>query len=358
MQTMEMLDLQGLWEQYHMADLQGHIETMFPQYEFCLEDMLRQILSGDVLGALADGLGGVLRKMASEAAGIRNILLYLLVLGIVSALLSHFTEVFDSHQVADISFYVVYLLLIGVLLKAFGEAAGTAVSALQNIVLFIRVFLPTYFLAVGAAGNVLTSYAGYQMLLFLIYGVEQILLAVILPFIYSYVLLAVIHGVWAEERLGVLLEFLQKGIAGLLKVSIGMVTGISLFQSMITPVMDSVKSSAVQKAVSAIPGVGNVADGVVEMMLGSAVLIKNSLGIVFVILLLALCIVPLLKIFLIAGCLKTGAALMGIISDKRITGCTEKVGEGSFLLFRTVGTALVLFLILIAIASYTTNRGF
>lgn len=355
---METLDLQKLWEQYHMADLQGKIEELFPQYDFHLEDMLRQILSGDVLGALSDGLGRVIHAMTTEAAGIRNVLLYLLVLGIVSALLSHFTEVFDSHQVADISFCLVYLLLTGVLLKAFGEVAGTAEEALQNIVLFIRIFLPTYFLAVGAAGNVVTAYTGYQILLFLIYGVERLLLSGILPFIYSYVLLAMVHGVWAEERLNVLLEFFQKCINGLLKAAIGVVTGISLFHSMITPVLDSVKASAVQKAVSAIPGMGNVADGVVEMMVGSAVLIKNSIGAVFVILLLALCLVPLLKIFLIAICLKAGAALMGIISDKRITDCTQKVGEGSFLLFRTVGTALFLFLILIAVASYTTNRSF
>lgn len=355
---MENFEFSALWEQYHMADLQGKIENMFPEYGFHLEDMLKRIFAGDLLGALSEGLGNVMQGMASELGSIRNVLLSLLVLGIISALLSHFTDIFENHQVADTSFYLVYLLLIAVLFRCFEEAAQTASGTIENLVTFIRVFIPTYFVAVGVAGGTVTAYAGYQMMLLLIFGVEQILKAVVLPLIYSYVMLAVINGIWTEERLGILLDFLHKCLSVILKTALGIVTGISLFQSMITPVIDSVKSETVQKAVSMVPGIGNIADSVVEMMVGSAVLIKNSIGIVFVILLLALCLTPLMKIFLITGCMKAGAALMGIVSDKRITNCTNKVGEGSFLLFKTAGTAMVLFVILIAIVAYTTNRGF
>lgn len=351
-------DFSYAWEQYQLTDLQEKIEGMFPEFGFSLSDMLKRILEGDIIGAFSDGLWGVISGMTAEVGSIRNVLLSLLVLGIVSALLTHFTDVFENHQVADISFYLVYLLLIAVLFKCFWEVAQTAESAVENIVTFIKVFIPTYFIAVGVSGSVITAVAGYQLLVVLIFGVEQILLTIVMPLIYSFVMLSVINGIWVEERLGTLLEFMHKCIGFVLKSAVGIVTGISLFQSMITPVIDSVKSGSVQKAVSMVPGIGNIADGMAEVMIGSAVLIKNSIGVVFLILLLAICIVPLLKIFLIAGCLKVSAALMGIVSDKRIVGCTNKVGEGSFLLMKTACTAMLLFVILIAIAAYTTNRGF
>lgn len=351
-------DFSYVWEQYQMADLQEKIENMFPEFGFSLSDMLKRILEGDVIGALTDGLGAVISGMAAEVGSIRNLLLSLLVLGIISALLTHFTDVFENHQVADISFYLIYLLLIAVLFKCFWEVAATAEGAVENIVTFIKVFIPTYFIAVGIAGSVVTAVAGYQLLVVLIFGVEQILLSIVMPFIYSYVMLSVINGIWVEERLGTLLEFMNKCIGFLLKSAVGIVTGISLFQSMITPVIDSVKSGTVQKAMSMVPGIGNIADGMTEVLLGSAVLIKNSIGVVFLILLFAICIVPLVKIFLIAGCLKIGAALMGIVSDKRIVNCTNKVGEGGFLVMKTTCTAMFLFVILIAVAAYTTNRGF
>ena len=45
----------------------------------------------------------------------------------------------------------------------------------------------------------------------------------------------------------------------------------------------------------------------------------------------------------------------GIVSDKRISGCVDRVGEGCFLLLRCVLTAMALFLIVIAVVAYTLS---
>ncbi len=131
-----------------------------------------------------------------------------------------------------------------------------------------------------------------------------------------------------------------------------------MIQSMITPVIDSVKMSAVQRTVSLIPGIGNVSDSVAELVIGSAVLVKNSIGALAVVLLVLLCALPAAKIWLLAMVLKFSAALTGIVSDRRITSCMDRVGEGSLLVLRILLTASGLFLIMIAIAAMTTNRGF
>lgn len=177
-------------------------------------------------------------------------------LGLVSALMSHFMEIFDKHQIADISFYFMYLLLTAVLLASFGQTARTATAAMENILVFIRLLVPTYLMAVGVASGTTTAGASYQLVLLLIYGVERLLMGGLLPFIYSYVLLAVVNGVWIEEKLSLLMELLEKGIKASLKAIVGVVMGISVFQSVITPVIDSVKTSTLQKIVSAIPGIG------------------------------------------------------------------------------------------------------
>ena len=175
----------------------------------------------------------------------------------------------------------------------------------------------------------------------------------LLPFIYSYVLLAVVNGVWIEEKLSLLMELLEKGIKAALKA----IVGVSVFQSVITPVIDSVKTSTLQKIVSAIPGIGGAADSMASLVIGSAVVIKNSIGVVLLILLVSMCLAPLMQILLTACCLKMAAAVMGIISDKRITACTNKVGEGSMMLLKLTGTALLLFLISISVVAMSTNHG-
>lgn len=352
------VSIEEIWQDYGLGELEEGLKTLFPEYSISLDDLLQKVLSGDILGAGADLLQSVIGGLGSQFTGLKNILVWLVVLGIISALMSYFASIFDRHQIADLSFYVMYLLMTVVLLKCFKQAAQTAVGTMENVVLFMKLLVPTYLLSVGIATGTTTVSAYYQLLLLMIYGVENILVSGVIPLVYSYCMLVIVNGIWIEEKLTMLTALLAKGIQFLLKAAVGVVTGISIFQSVITPVIDSVKTSALQKAISAIPGIGNAADGVVELVTGSAVIIKNSLGIVLLLLLLALCVSPLLQILLIAFLLKAAAALMGIVSDKRLTACTDQVGEGSMMLFRTAGTAMLLFMVTISVVALSTNRGF
>ena len=166
------------------------------------------------------------------------------------------------------------------------------------------------------------------------------------------------NGLWKEEKLRMFLSFIKRIAGYILKLSFAVITGISMLQSMITPVIDSVKLSALQRAAGLIPGIGNISSSAAEMVIGSAVLIKNSVGVLAILLLVGLCAIPVLKIWMLAMFLKLSAAVTGIISDRRITSCIDSVGEGSLLVLRTLLTACGLFLITIAIAAMTTNRGF
>lgn len=338
-----------MWQEYGMEELEKGMRQLFPTFHISVSEIWGQILRGDILGAASGLLLEVLREMTTSAVGFKNILVWLIVLGILSALLIHFVEVFDKHQIADLSFYFIYLLIGMILLQCFSGVLGTARDTVENIVVFVKLMVPTFLLAVGVANGPVTVSAGYQLLLLLIYGTEKVLLGVVLPLIYSYCLLTMINGIWVEEKLALLTELLEKVIGWILKASLWVVTGIGFFQSLITPVLDSVKTSAVEKALSALPGIGNAADGILELAVGSAVVIRNSIGVLLLLLLLAGCAVPLLEILVAAILMKGAAAFLGIVSDKRVTNCTDHMGNAGMLLFRTVGTAMLLFLITLAL---------
>lgn len=345
-----------LWQDYGLDRLESGISQLFPKTEISAKQLLGQVMSGDVMGALGSLLKGSVAGMTDQLAGMRNVLIWLLVMGIISALVAHFVEIFEMHQVADIAFYFMYLLFMAILLKCFYEAAATAVETLGNITLFIRLLVPAYLVSVGVSGGSATAGIACQLMLFVIYGVETILSQGIISLIYSYVMLSMVNGIWVEEKLSMLVELLKEVIGWALKGAVGVITGISIFQALITPVVDSARSSALQKLVSALPGVGNLADGAVELVLGSALVIKNSIGVVLLLLMLVLCAAPLLKIALIAGVLKCAAAFMGVVSDKRITTCVDRAGEGGLLLLHTTGTAMLLFLISIAVVTAASGR--
>lgn len=353
-----MIEMDYIWQEYGLDRLERSMESLFPEYDLSLEELMKKVMTGDILGAMTEFLQGILAGLSDSAMSIKNIFLWLVILGVISALMTHFAEVFDKHQIADLSFYFIYLLMSAILLKCFAISLQTATDSVENIVLFIKMLVPTYFLSVGIATGTTTVTAYYQLMLILIYAVEKIFVGVVLPLIYGYCLLSMVNGIWAEEKLTLLIELIEKCTGWILKGSLGVVTGVSIFQAVVTPVIDSVKASALQKMVSAIPGVGNAADGVVQLVVGSAVVIKNSIGIVLLILLLVLCAAPLLEIFISAVLLKCAAAFVGMVSGRRMTGCVDHVGNACLMLFRTVGTAMLLFLITLSVVATATNRGF
>lgn len=350
------MELQAIWQDYGLDQLEAGMQTLFPEYSISLATLFGMILEGDIMGALEYLMQGSILGMTSQFSGMKNILVWLLVLGVVSAVLTHFVEIFDKHQIADLSFYYIYLLFSTVLLKCFSQAAQTAVGAIENIILFVRILVPTYMLAVGMATGTTTANAYSQLLVLLVYGVEKVLLGCVIPLIYCFIMLSVVNSIWSEEKLTLLIELVEKGIGWILKAAVGVVTGISVFQAVITPMVDSVKKTALQKTLSVIPGVGNAADGVVELVTGSAIVIKNSIGVVLLVLLLVLCAAPLLQILFTALLFKGAAAFMGVISDKRITACANRTGDAGMLLLRTTGTAMMLFLITIAIVATAIGR--
>lgn len=343
------MDLNLIWQDYGLDKLEAGIERLFPERQLSLEKLFSQVMAGDILGALSALFQGGISDFLGQVAGMRNVFVWLLVLGIVSSLMTHFTEIFDRRQVADMGFYFMYLLFTTVLLKCFAQAAATAGHAMENIILFVKLLVPAYMLSVGVSSGAVTAGASCQLMLFAVYGVEAILSALLLPLIYSYVMLSVVNGIWIEEKLNFLIDLLGKVIGWVLKGALGAVTGIGIFQKLIAPVMDSARHSVFQSLISAIPGLGNAANGVAELMLGSAVVIRNSIGVVLLMLLLLLCALPLLKIAVISGLLKCAAAFIGIVSDKRITACADRTGDAGLLLLRTAGTAMLLFFIAIAV---------
>ena len=133
------------------------------------------------------------------------------------------------------------------------------------------------------------------------------------------------------------------------------VVGLNVIQGLISPAVDSVKRSALTRGVEAIPGVGDAIGGVTEVALGTAVLVKNGIGVTGAVICVALCVVPLVQIGCIALLYKLAAALIQPVSDQRVAGCIESVGDGCRLLMRVVFTTGLLFLLTIVVVAALTS---
>lgn len=352
-----MTDLNTMWRDYELDHLEQGIKSLFPQKSFSLFSVLEHLLVGDFREAFHELWDGLLQSTVTDLGGLKNVFVSLLVIGIVSAFVVSMMNLFEAKQISDLGFYFIYLSLALVLICSFKTAMNTSEDTLRKIIEFHEILFPSYLLTVGMATGTTTATFSYQLCLLLIYGVEILFRGVLFPLIHSYMMLTVLNGVWPENKLTLLIKLMGRIITWILNICLWAVLGTGFFQSVMTPVIDNMGNSIWKKVIHSIPGIGDTARSVMEMIMGSATLLKNSVGVVLMILLLGMCITPIIKIGGIFLTMKAAAACMAPVGDKRVTACTDQAGEAVFLLLRTVATTMLLFGITLGITIVTAVRG-
>lgn len=352
------MDFSALYGQYDFSSMEEKFESLFPTWDISFKELILEVMKGNGAEVITGQVKEIFYLLTSELDAVRFVCVTLLLIGIISTVFMNFSGIFPNQQIGDLGFKFTYLITIIFLIKVNAEVFTVAKTGLDSCISFLQVFLPCYFIVVGTAGGSATAFGFYQVFLIGVYMVEQVLVTLILPMISCYMLLCIMNGILEEERLSMFIRIVKNGVRTFLKILLTLAAGSGLFQSAITPVIDTVKMNAVKKTVEIIPGIGELADGSVQVLLGMSVLLKNALGIGFVVLLLFICAIPILKVFLFMIVIKGTAALMGLSADRRITGCTNAFGDGIMLLLQTMITAVMFFLILVLIVTFTANRGF
>lgn len=353
LQDLENLD--SVMGQFDFGEMDKAMKELFPEEKMGFKDTLTAVLSGN-MDLTLDLLGRLVSDQLTYAFRVgKENLIHILLIALIAAVFRNFSDIFANRQISEAGFYILYLLLIALCLDTFGAAADWVGEGIENLTSFMGVFCPLYFLAVSVAKGSITAVAFYNLVLLLIYLVEVLIVNLLLPAIHIYIMVKVLNFLSEEDRLSKFAELLEVVISWTLKTLLACIIGMNVIQGLINPAIDTVKRSMLTRGAEAIPGVGDAIGGAAEVALGTAVLVKNGIGMTGAVISLALCVVPLVEIGCVVLLYKLAAALIQPVSDKRIVGCVESVGEGGRLLMRVVFTTGLLFLLTIVIVSAVTS---
>ena len=277
-----------------------------------------------------------------------------ILLGILGAVFASFSSLFADSQVSEMGFYVTYLLIFTLLAASFLNGVRITRTLLEQLFEFVRVLVPAFFLAVSFSGGSTSAAAGYAWTLASVNVAEWVFLQLFLPCTQLYVLLSLAGHLSSKDLFSKALELLEQGSKALL----GVVLGFHVLQGMIAPYTDSVRQTALRRAVSLIPGIGQGAAAVSQVLLGSSVLIRNTVGIGGVLVLAAVSLLPILKLLILyLGC-QGSAALLQPVSDSRVVEAVGAVAKGFYFLLAAAGSAVVLFALSIAVVCASTNAAY
>ena len=345
----------ALLSEFDFDEIEDSLRRMFPREKISFSEVVSELMSGDIAGVGKIFVEYLSDQIFYEFRYNRENLVYMLLVALTAAVFTNFAGAFQNRQVSEISFYILYMLLITLCLTAFRIATQGLEEQLDSLLDFMRVLCPSYFLAVAFASGSVTSLFFYNVILFLIYAVEIVVVRFLLPVINVYIMVQVLGNLTGEDFLSEFAGLLQKIVSWILRTLLAGIIGINVVQGLLAPAVDTLRRSALTRTAEALPWVGNAVGGTAEVVLGTAVLIKNGIGMAGAIITVLICAVPVLRMLILAFLYRLAAALVQPVSDKRITGCISSVSEGYELLVRVIFTAGVLFLLTIAVVAASTS---
>lgn len=317
--------------------------------------MVEQGAKGEDLSFLAN-LGKIFWDVfVKELFNQKQMWMHILILAIAAAVLLHFSDVFQNRSVSQISFCMIYMILFLILITSFQSSLEIAKDVTRNMRAFMTVLAPAYILAMTMTSYLSSAGVYYEFILLLISAIRWFMEVFILPCIEIYVLLVLANNLSKESRLTRFAELTELIVGWSLKASLALVMGFHMIQGIITPAADSFRATAVSRGLDMVPGVGDISGSVTDMVIGSAMLIKNGIGAAALVILIFVCAIPLAKLFVIMVAYYVLAAVLQPVSDERITACLTGMGTGVKLLFQAVFAVLVLFLLTIALTTAMTR---
>jgi len=320
-----------------------------------LESVMEYLLSGNLSGLWKEILKSLKDQLFAELSTGGRLMGQILGLGILSAVFTNFSTVFQNSQISETGFFITYLLLFTFLAMSLMEDAALAAEVAEDILEFMKVLMPSYFLAVAFAGGSLSAVAMYEFTLWAMAAGQWILGNLILPLVKIYVILGMAGNLAKEEFFSKMTQLLEQIAGWGIKTVPGLVLGFQLIQNLILPYVDSLKQGTVQKAVSMIPGIGQGAAAMTQFVIGSGVLIKNTIGMAAVVILLVLIAVPVLKMVVLLLMYQCVAAVMEPVCDRRFVNCVSTAAKGQKMLLQAVTAAALILVITIAVVCAGTN---
>jgi stage III sporulation protein AE len=346
---------ESLMEKFDFLEINEMLGEIFPNEKLNFRAVLEGLITGNLEFSFGLIKQLIVDQFTYEIRNSRSGMIHILILVIIAAIFTNFSSVFKTTQVAEISFSMLYMFLITICLNNFRILIDAAALNLERLLEFMKLLGPVYFFAVALASGSSTSVTFYQLVLLLIFFVEILILNFLIPLTQIYLVIRILSELSPEIHLTKFAELIETIVSWTLKTLLAGVVGLNVMQGLLSPAIDAVKRSLITKGSGAIPIIGDAIGGAAEVVLGTAVLIRNGIGVVGMIVCLVICLAPLIQMAVTALLYQVIAALIQPVSDKRMVDCVSSVADGSKMLLRIVFTTGVLFLLTIAVVAATTG---
>ena len=291
---------------------------------------INEILSSAISGKIDNTKlwTGTLKIFGKELQNAITILGSIILIIIINSILNCITEGLENKSISQIAFYVQYILIVTIVLTNFSDIISLIKESIQNMTSFTNLLIPIMMTLIITTGSVTTATIIQPILVFMISLIGNFINNIAIPIVLVSTALGIVSKISNKVQIDRLAKRLKSSTIWIIGVILTLFVTLVSVDGTLSSSVDAVTSKTAKAAVSnLIPVVGKILGDAVDSVIGCSSILKNAVGIVGVIIILAISIGPIIKLLLFMAIYYIGAAICEPIADEKVVKLLDVMGD-------------------------------
>ncbi|MGG0186502.1 stage III sporulation protein AE [Bacillus rhizoplanae] len=309
-----------------------------------------EFVKGEKNFSIKEWMIGLLKYLFHELLANGKLLGTLIMLTIFSALLQSLQSAFEKSSIGKIADAVVYMVLIVFALNSFYVVMTYARDTIQTMIDFILALLPILLALIATGGGVVSVSFFHPIIVFLMNTSGMLMNYIVLPLLLLATILSIVSTMSDQYKVTKLSKLLQNVSVSIIGIFLTIFLGVLSVQGTATAVADGIAVKTAKFVTgNFIPVVGRMFTEAADTVLSASALLKNTIGIVGIVILLLIVAFPAIQIFCIAFIYKFAAAVLQPVGGGAIIQCLDIIGRSIIYVFACLAIVSFMFFLSITI---------
>ncbi|MDQ0256259.1 stage III sporulation protein AE [Evansella vedderi] len=335
-------------------------ESVIKEYEGYLPESQRgsfmDFVRGDKQFSIGEWINGFIRFLFHEIFANGVLLGTLVLLAVFSMILAQLQQAFEKHTISKVAYAITYMVLLIIALNSFRVAMDFAQSTIEVMSNFMVSLVPLLLVLMASSGSVTSVALFHPIIMFLVHTSGIFVQYIVLPLIFLSTLLSIVSTMTEHYKVTKLADFIRNIAVGSLGVFLTVFLGVLSVQGATAAVADGIAIRTAKFVTgNFVPVVGRMFTDAADTVMGASVLLKNTVGVVGLVILLLICIFPALKVLAIAVIYTFTSAILQPLGGGPIIQCLSIIGKSMLFVFGALAAVSLMFFLSITIIVISGN---
>lgn len=285
-----------------------------------------------------------------------NLISSVLIIIVIHSIFKTIIESLENSSASQIVYMIQYLVIVTILINSLVSILEITKNSISELINFMNLLIPILITLMLTTGCIVTTTMAQPILIFLVSFIGNFINNFIIPLVLISIVLSIFSNISNKINISRISKFLKSTIIWVLGILFTIFTSTLSIEGTLSSSVDGVTAKTAKAAVSNfIPVVGKIMGDAVETVIGCGNILKNSVGVLGVIIIIAITLVPIIKVTLLMFSFKLTSAVCEVVADEKIVKLIDDISDAYKILLAILISISIMFIVGITIVIKITN---